>query len=318
MSEIYDSVFRTLINDCKQRLPFVLNEVFGENYDGTETVTFHPNEHFISRYDEPDDKRITDTNFTVAGKITKEYHLECESSKYSSQMLVRIFEYDAQIALDHSRVEKNCIKVRFPNTAVLYLRSSRRTPDSMKVVIETPGGTVSYDVPVMKMSDYSADDIFRKKLYILLPFYIFNFEKKFKKYSKNKDELKQLTDEYEKISLRLQQLTQSGEITSFEKHTISKLSGDVADQIADGFEQVQKGVHDTMCGPIIVTEAREILEDGIEIGFSRGEAKGEAKGENKLSTLFRALEEAGRKDDAFKAASDAEYRQKLYKEFGIE
>ena len=166
----------------------------------------------------------------------------------------------------------------------------------------------------MKMSDYSADDIFRKKLYILLPFYIFNFEKKFKKYSKNKDELKQLTDEYEKLSLRLQQPTQSGEITSFEKHTISKLSGDVADQIADGFEQVQKGVHDTMCGPIIVTEAREILEDGIEIGFSRGEAKGEKK----LSDLFRLLEEAGRKDDAFKAASDANYRQKLYKEFGIE
>ena len=73
-----------------------------------------------------------------------------------------------------------------------------------------------------------------------------------------------------------------------------------------------------MCGPIIVTEAREILEDGIEIGFSRGEAKGEAKGEKKLSDLFRSLEEAGRKDDAFKAASDASYRQKLYKEFGIE
>ena len=84
--------------------------------------------------------------------------------------------------------------------------------------------------------------------------------------------------------------------------------------IADGFEQVQKGVHDTMGGPIIVTEAREILEDGIEIGFSRGEAKGEKK----LSDLFRLLEEAGRKDDAFKAASDANYRQKLYKEFGIE
>ena len=100
----------------------------------------------------------------------------------------------------------------------------------------------------------------------------------------------------------------------------------MADQIADGFEQVQKGLHDTMCGPIIVTEAREILEDGIEIGFSRGEAKGRnegrnegrAEGENKLGALFRALEEAGRKDDAFKAASDANYRQKLYKEFGIE
>ena len=44
----------------------------------------------------------------------------------------------------------------------------------------------------------------------------------------------------------------------------------------------------------------------------------EAKGENKLSTLIKALENAGRKDDAFNAASDAEYLQKLYEEFGIE
>ena len=165
----------------------------------------------------------------------------------------------------------------------------------------------------MKMSDYSADDIFRKKLYILLPFYIFNFEKKFKKYSKNKDELKELTEEYEKISLRLQQLTQSGEITSFEKHTISKLSGDVADMIADGFEQVQKGVHDTMCGPIIVTEAKEILEDGIEIGFNQGQAKGE----NKLGALINSLIKAGRNDEIQKVTSYAEYRQKLYEELEI-
>ena len=41
-------------------------------------------------------------------------------------------------------------------------------------------------------------------------------------------------------------------------------------------------------------------------------------GENKLGALFRALEEAERKDDAFKAASDTEYRQKLYEEFEIE
>ena len=80
MSEIYDSVFRTLINDCKQRLPFVLNEVFGENY----------------------------------------------------------------------------------------------------------GGTVSYDVPVMKMSDYSADDIFRKKLYILIPFYILILRRNSKNIPKTK------------------------------------------------------------------------------------------------------------------------------------
>ena len=40
-------------------------------------------------------------------------------------------------------------------------------------------------------------------------------------------------------------------------------------------------------------------------------------GENKLRTLFKALEKVGRKDDAFKAASDEKYLQKLYEEFGI-
>ena len=45
---------------------------------------------------------------------------------------------------------------------------------------------------------------------------------------------------------------------------------------------------------------------------------GKTIGENKLGALFKALENAGRKDDAFKAASDAEYLQKLYAEFGIE
>ena len=57
---------------------------------------------------------------------------------------------------------------------------------------------------------------------------------------------------------------------------------------------------------------------GEEKGRNEGRSEGRAEGENKLSTLFKALEKAGRKDDAFKAASNAEYRQKLYEEFGIE
>ena len=52
--------------------------------------------------------------------------------------------------------------------------------------------------------------------------------------------------------------------------------------------------------------------------YNDGKVKGRAEGENKLLTLFKALENAGRKDDAFKAASDTEYLQKLYEEFGIE
>ncbi|MCI6581228.1 MAG: hypothetical protein MSH15_04480 [Oscillospiraceae bacterium] len=62
----------------------------------------------------------------------------------------------------------------------------------------------------------------------------------------------------------------------------------------------------------------EGYNNGYDDGMTKGKEKGRAEGENKLGALFKALENAGRNDDAFKAASDAEYRHKLYEEFGIE
>ena len=81
---------------------------------------------------------------------------------------------------------------------------------------------------------------------------------------------------------------------------------------------------DTLFNLERITEIHEknLVWEGYNNGFAEGETKGRSEGrtegENKLSTLFKALENVGRKDDAFKAASDTEYRQKLYAEFGIE
>ena len=269
MADVYDGVFRTIINDCSWFVLPLINEVFGEHYSGTETIEFHPNEHFISQNDEPDSKRITDTNFTVTGSTVKKYHLECESSKYSTRILVRIFEYDAQIALDESEIEGETIKVTFPNTAVLYLRNSRKTPDSMKVRIIVPGDSAEYTVPIIKMADYTADDIFRKKLYMLIPFYIFNFEKQFEIINQDEEKLKEVVKEYRSILKKLSDLTEKEEITSFDKRTIADLSGNVIEELAKNYEKVQKGVGEVMGGPMIETEAKKILmrgrDEGIEL-----------------------------------------------------
>ena len=84
----------------------------------------------------------------VFGKIPKKYHVECESSLPDGKIAIRLFEYDAQIALDEGVVTEETLTVTFPNTAVLYLRTFKKTPDKMKYVIITPGGTVQYDVPI--------------------------------------------------------------------------------------------------------------------------------------------------------------------------
>ena len=275
MGNIYDGAFRTILNDCRQMIIPVINEVFKEDYTGNEIIEFHPNEHFIEQQDSANQERITDTNFIIYGKKKKKYHLECESSLPDGRMTIRLFEYDAQIALDEGEVINEILTVTFPNTAVLYLRNYKKTPDKMRYVIKTPGGTVEYDVPIMKMQEYTLEDIFSKGLLLLIPFYIFSHEKNFKVYNRNEQRLAELKAEYRSILERLDKLEQEGIIGAFDKRTIIELSGDVIREIAQKYENVQKGIGGMMSGALLETEARTILNRG----------KDEAKKETALRML---------------------------------
>ena len=263
MANIYDSVFRTILNDCRKLIIPVINEIFDETYTGKEEICFFPNEHFLDQQDKADKERITDTNFTVFGKIPKKYHVECESSLPDGKITIRLFEYDAQIALDEGKVTEETLTVTFPNTAVLYLRTYQKTPDKMKYIIITPGGTVQYNIPIMKVQTYSLDDIFEKSLLMLIPFYIFSHEKSFLEYNSNEQKLAELKAEYQKILERLDGLEQQKIIGAFDKRTIIELSGDVIKEIAQKYENVRKGVGDLMSGALIETEARKILKKGM-------------------------------------------------------
>ena len=275
MGNIYDGAFRTILNDCRQMIIPVINEIFKEDYTGNEIIEFHPNEHFIEQQDSANQERITDTNFIIYGKKKKKYHLECESSLPDGRMTIRLFEYDAQIALDEGEVINEILTVTFPNTAVLYLRNYKKTPDKMRYVIKTPGGTVEYDVPIMKMQEYTLEEIFSKGLLLLIPFYIFSHEKNFKVYNRNEQRLAELKAEYRSILERLDKLEQEGIIGAFDKRTIIELSGDVIREIAQKYENVQKGIGGMMSGALLETEARTILNRG----------KDEAKKETALRML---------------------------------
>lgn len=283
MANIYDGAFRTILNDCRKLIIPIINEIFGETYTGEEEIRFFPNEHFIDQQDEADRERITDTNFTVLGKIQKKYHIECESSYPDGKITIRLFEYDAQIALDEGEITEETLTVTFPNTAILYLRTYKKTPDNMKYIIVTPGGTVQYNVPIMKVQTYSLNDIFEKRLLMLIPFYIFSHEKSFSEYNSNEQKLEELRAEYQLILDRLDELEQQEVIGAFDKRTIIELSGDVIKEIAQKYENVQKGVGDMMSGALIETEARTILDQGIKQGISQG------INETKRNTALRML-----------------------------
>lgn len=145
----------------------------------------------------------------------------------------------------------------------------------MKYVIVTPGGTVQYDIPIMKVQKYSLNDIFEKRLLMLIPFYIFSHENSLPEYNSNGQKLEELKVEYQVILKRLDELEQQGVIGAFDKRTIIELSGDVIKEIAQKYKNVQKGLGDMMSGALIETSARKI--------------KNETENETKRGTALRML-----------------------------
>jgi hypothetical protein len=158
--------------------------------------------------------------------------------------------------------------VSFPHTAVLYLRSGSTTPDEMQVVIRTPGGEVSYQVPVMKVKTYTIEEIFEKNLLFLIPFYIFTYEQRFKEIEKNADRLAEIIAEYGMISDRLEDSLSSGFIDEFTRKTIMDMSERVLENIARSYENIRKGVGTIMGGKILDYEAKRIRNEGRSEGIS--------------------------------------------------
>lgn len=268
----YDDVFRTLLNDCSSLIIPVVNEFFHESYSGQEAVEFYPNEHFVNGQGGQEQERVTDSCFAIRkeGRKARRYHIECQSTA-DSTMLIRMFEYDAQIALDTRDVRDNVLTVRFPSSAVLYLRHRASTPDVMTVRIELPGDkTVDYGIPVMKAQRYTADELFAKGLLFLIPFRIFAHEGRFAEYERDEGALRGLLSEYEGIKNRLEALSESGRLTEYARHTLEEMSGKVLEHIAGGCDRVREGVKSIMGGKVLEYEAKTILNEGIVLGRNEG------------------------------------------------
>ena len=148
-------------------------------------------------------------------------------------MLVRIFEYSTQIALDQGEIVGNVLKVEIPRSAVLFLRSNRSTPDNMVIEMKTPGGTVCFDVMVLKTQRYSIDDIFDKGLLFLIPFYIFSHESRFAEYDADEAKLETLKNEYGDIVDRLDALQRKGLLSAYTKKAILECSYTVKKQTTE-------------------------------------------------------------------------------------
>ncbi len=139
----YDDVCRTLTVECDDLVIPLINEIFGEDYSLQDKVIRRANEHFLEQQGGAEEKRVTDTLLEIVRKATKQekkYHIECESSSSDGTILIRIFEYAAQIALDDGAVTGEKLIVEFPHSAVIFLRSKKQCQSRWKFLCGRQAG----------------------------------------------------------------------------------------------------------------------------------------------------------------------------------
>ena len=256
----YDDVYRTLLNDCTSLIIPVVNEVFHKRHGANEEVTLLNNEFYITSADGKQKEKITDSNFII-GKTC--YHFECQSTP-DGTMILRVFEYGSQIAIRESSMGENVLTVKFPNAAVLYLRQTKNTPDEMTICIKVPGDFCNYRVPVLKVQQYSLEEIFEKKLFFLIPFHIFVYEKQFPEYEADEIKLKELTRIYEDIVKELNACAEKGIISEYEKGTVITMSKKVLEALTEKYAKVQEGVTKIMGGQILDYEVNRVRNATIK------------------------------------------------------
>ena len=301
---IFDDVFRTMVEKMTYLVVPLINEVFHTSYPEDVKIVHLRNEHQME-----DGELITDARLLIGDKV---YHIECQSVD-DTTMSIRMFEYDLAIALENRRKVGRRFFVEFPRSCVIYLRTTRNTPDVEEVELLFPDGQVCvYRVPTVKLERYTKDSIFEKNLLLLLPFYVMRYDDAAHTIGEDSEKLQGLLKEYEDIRINLEkELSTAGRSELYTD--LNKLIIRISNYIFREEEKVRKGVDEVMGGKVLQLESERLREEGMAIGKAEGKAEGEAR----LSALINRLILEGRSDEIQKVVTDVNRRQELYSEYKL-
>ncbi len=289
----YDDVFRTINEDCPRLIIPLINEIFSTDYPLDTKIEFLSDKHIINLPGRKQIKRETDSNISITHEEEDaRFHVESQST-YDVDISKRIYEYDSHIALENGASIGNVLHVKHPYSAVLYLRSKKNTPDKFYISIETPFGDITYPVFIIKLKKYDLDEIFEKKLWFLIPFYLFKYEDEFDAYENNEDLRRELRAELCEIVNRLEQLNLSGVITAKENMALTDTFVMVAEHLASDYKNVISEVKGIMGGKVLEYRSKTIWNEGKSEGIKEGKSEGIMESiRNLMSSLKFTAEQA--------------------------
>ena len=254
----FDRTFRTMAEKMPELLIPLINEVFGTDYQLDEEVVQLRNEHQKNK-----DSITTDSFIRIRNTM---YHIECQSvNDYT--MAIRMFEYDAMIAIENAVAkEKGIYKVFMPKSCVLYVRANETTPKDHRVIVVFPDGNEhTYQIPCIRCDEYSVEEIFTKKLLFFLPYYMARYQN-LKAADNRKIQL--LLDEVQDISDRLSAVAEDDQKKRLVMD-LTKLIVQLSDYIFEKETTIKEGVENIMLNKPYMLESERLRKEG----FTQGETK---------------------------------------------
>ena len=255
----FDDAFRTLLTDCSRLIIPVVNVMFNDAYKFDDMVSLFQNEFFITEGGE--EKRITDSNFSIGCASKYRYHIECQSSP-DGTIIIRVFEYATQIAISTAVSDSHSTSFNLPKSGILYLRSNGNTKEHTINVNAPNGKSLSYTVPVIRIADYTLDQLLDEWLWFLIPFYFFNYN--LDEMENSDDMINEMIAKYTELWQKLDEFVEAGKITEFEKSAIKAMCDKVAEALSLKHSNVQKGVLKVMGGQVLDYEAKRIYREASE------------------------------------------------------
>ena len=172
-----------------------------------------------------------------------------------------------------------------PVLVLLLLRHTSETPDYLEMEVEMPDSEpFRYHTKIYKTQLVSEEEIFRRRLLILLPFYLMRYEKELSSLDAESDAAAALIRECREIRMRLADLTllQGDELLY---RQITELIIRVSDHLLAANEPLNRKVRPAMGGEVlelmddkIERSRKEGIQEGIALGRQEGVALGRQEG----------------------------------------
>ncbi len=128
----------------------------------------------------------------------------------------------------------------------------------------------------MALSDYSLEDIIAKKLYFLMPFYMFNLEKSM--YNRDRDGNSKAIRTFESLITEINDLYEAGSINANEYYLIHDMLRKVTGSLSRKNLKLWKEMDETMGGHVLRLAIDKYVDYGERRGLKKGRKEGRQEG----------------------------------------